>query len=284
MLCLAIGLALAPGGFFQVGNAAAAMPDSLPPFESRMAELGDIHLHYLMGGAGAPIVFLHGGFGSSAMWEPYFARFADAYTVIAPDSRGQGQTSLGNGPISYGRMAADFVRLLDHLGIDRAHFVGHSDGGCTTLHLLVDYPDRVLSATLLGTPYHIDNYRRGILPVLEEFARDLAESDPAYDGIRARHAASRDPERWSELVNRLSRTWLAQPTFSDGELGLIETPVLVVKVDRDPLLPAEVFDRMAELIRGARVLYLPEGTHSVAREQPERIAEEVRAFIESRRR
>ena len=209
------------------------------------------------------------------MWKPYFDLLADTYRVITPDSRGQGRTTIGDGPVTYGRMAGDLVRLLDHLDIPKTHVVGFSDGGTTTLHLLVDYPDRVSSATLIGTSYHTDNYRPDVS--LENVISGHANSR----SMQARYAeVAPDPEAWPELIARLGKTWVTQPTFSDDVLGLIDTPVLVVKVDSDQFLAPEVFDGLASLIPRSRTLYLPEGTHSVPREQPRQLADGIRTFVE----
>jgi pimeloyl-ACP methyl ester carboxylesterase len=251
-----------------------------PPIKAQHADLGEIRLHHKTSGTGVPIVFLHGGSSTSDAWDDYLPRFAESYRAIALDSRGQGQSTLGNGPITYGRMAGDVVRLLDHLGIDRAHVVGHSDGGVIALHLLIDYPDRVRSATLLGTPFHIDNYPANTGKVLEDYVKALAASDPAYDSIKSKHAAASNPRAWALLVNRLGQMWRTQPTFSQAEIGLIDTPVLIVKTDHDFFIPTAVFDRMAMLIQGARVLHLAEGTHSVYRQKLEEVSAAIGAFVQ----
>jgi len=249
------------------------------PIEAHNANLGEIRLHYKTAGSGIPIVFLHGGSSTSEAWEDYLLRFADSFRTIAPDGRGQGQSSLGNGPITYGRMAGDVVRLLDHLNVGRVHIVGHSDGGVVALHLLIDYPDRIRSATLLGTPYHIDNYPANACTVLEGYVKALAASDPAYESIKSKHAAAKDPQEWLSLVNKLGQMWRTQPTFSEAEIELINTPVLIVKTDHDFFIPAVVFDRMAELMQGAQILHLPEGKHSVYRQKSEQVSTAIRAFI-----
>lgn len=82
----------------------------------------------------------------------------DGFGGIAPDQRGFGQAELekkidaANG---MGDLADDAVALLDHLGIDKAHIVGNSLGGMVVWHMMVDYPNRFLSATLVdtGSPY-----------------------------------------------------------------------------------------------------------------------------------
>ncbi len=257
---------------------------SPPPavLHSSQVELGDIRLHFREGGSGTPILLLHGGFGSSQDWSPYLDELSREYRVVAPDSRGHGRSTIGEGPLTYGRMAGDAVRLLDHLGISRTHLVGFSDGGCVALHLLMDYPDRIRTATLIGTPYHLDNYPPQVYAGFRGFLDGLTGSGPEADafGFKAAYlAVAPRPEDWPELVRRLGSTWLTQPTFTEFELRLIGRPVLVVKVDRDPFLPPEVFDRMASLIPSARIVHIPEGSHAVPFEQPERLIAEIRRFI-----
>lgn len=248
------------------------------------ADLDDIRVYYERQGSGEPLVMLHGGFGSSEIWAPYFSLLPQ-FTLIAPDSRGQGRTTLGDGPITYERMAADVIRLLDHLGIGQAHIVGFSDGGCTALHLLVDHSQRVKSATLIGTPYHTNNYPAPVYAFLQSFIAKLADPGPQEPALQARRDAyatiAPRPQDWRELVHRLGQTWLTQPQFTDRQLGLIARPVLVVKVDHDEYLPAAVFDATAALIPGARMLHVPQGTHAVARQSPEQIADGIRSFLAS---
>ena len=149
------------------------------------------------------------------------------------------------------------------------------------MHLLIDYPDRVRSATLLGTPYHIDNYPANASTVLEDYVKALAASDPVYESIKSKHAAAENPREWTLLVSKLGQMWRTQPTFSEAEIGLIDRPVLIVKTDHDFFIPAAVFDRMAKLIQGAQVLHLPEETHSVYIQKPEEVSTAIRAFIQA---
>jgi pimeloyl-ACP methyl ester carboxylesterase len=249
-------------------------------FEGSYADLGEVRLHYKIAGTGVPIIFLHGGTGTSDSWNFYLSRFSDSYQAIAPDSRGQGLSSRGKGPITYGRMAGDVVKLMDFLNIDRAHIVGHSDGGVIALHLLIDYPERIHSATLLGTPYHINNYPAEASKALEEYLEALATSDTSYEIVKSRHAAAENLHEWMTLVNMWGKMWRTQPTFSEAEIGLINTPVLIVKTDHDFFIPADVFDRLAMQINGAQVLHIPEGRHSVYRQKPEEVSTAILALIQ----
>ncbi len=249
--------------------------------KEQYADLDGTSLYYKSAGAGVPIIFLHGGTSTSDSWRSYINKFSDSYIVIAPDSRGQGRSSIGKGPLTYERMAGDVVKLLDHLNIEKAHIVGHSDGGVVSLHLLIDYPDRVASATLLGTPYHIDNYPENAVKALEDYVQALADSDPAYDSVKSRHIAGKNPGKWATLINKLGTMWRTQPTFSKEEIKLINTPVLIIKTDRDFFIPPKVFDQMSSLIKHAKVKHIPNGTHSVYRKKFKEVSYAINEFIKS---
>src|SRR5918998_677025 len=76
---------------------------------------------------------------------------AARYRVIAMDARGHGRSGKPDDPARYGpEMGLDVVRLLDHLGIRRAHLVGYSMGAHIVAQLLVTHPERFLTATLGG--------------------------------------------------------------------------------------------------------------------------------------
>jgi len=107
---------------------------------------------------GAPVVFLHGNASSATWWEENMVALPPAYRGIAPDQRGFGDADLDKkvdatrGP---GDWADDVAALLDALGIAKAHVIGCSLGGAVVWRLLMDYPARLLSATLVdtGSPY-----------------------------------------------------------------------------------------------------------------------------------
>ena len=202
------------------------------------------------------------------------------YRVITPDSRGRGRTSDGSGAITYGRLAGDVVRLLDYLGIDQAHFVGPSEGGITALQLLVDYPDRVRSATLLGTPYHVDNSPPELMAALKRQMDRLRRGEENEVGFKARfERLAPDPSRFLVVVDKLADTWLSQPTFTVDVLRTIKSPVLIVKVDHDEYVPLPVFDVMAKAIPNARIHYIPEGTHVVPFQFPNRVIQAIEDFV-----
>jgi pimeloyl-ACP methyl ester carboxylesterase len=115
-----------------------------------------VKIHYIDAGPrdGEPIVLVHGFTRSiESAWGKagIIDALDDEHRVIAIDCRGHGKSDKPHDPEKYGaEMAADVIRLLDHLHIERAHLVGYSMGGAITFKLLADHPDRLLSAMPCG--------------------------------------------------------------------------------------------------------------------------------------
>lgn len=113
-----------------------------------------VQIRYTDEGQGTPVVLIHGYTASGDMnWRIPGAvdLLAKHYRVITLDNRGHGKSDKPTEVEGYGdKMAGDVLRLLDHLKIERAHFVGYSMGGMITLKLAAIAPDRMLSAVIGG--------------------------------------------------------------------------------------------------------------------------------------
>jgi pimeloyl-ACP methyl ester carboxylesterase len=106
-----------------------------------------------------PTLFIHGNVASSRWWQPTVESLANRHPeadrlLIAPDWRGCGLSDIANGPLSLEILADDQIALLDHLGIERAHLVGHSTGGLIGLIAMARAPERFGKAVLLDPVYH----------------------------------------------------------------------------------------------------------------------------------
>ena len=138
-----------------------------------------VKIHYQVWGKGDPIVLVHGFTASiDANWvQPGIVdKLDDDFKVIALDLRGHGKSDKPHDPAVYGEtMAMDVIRLMDHLKIDKAHIVGYSLGGFTTLKLVTMHPERFLTATLGGAGWRPPGEDGGI--------SGLAESLESGNGI-----------------------------------------------------------------------------------------------------
>ena len=126
----------------------------LCPGKGAFFEAKGVRLHYVEAGQGAPVILVHGlacELVVNWMLPRVFQRLSRRYHVIALDSRGHGKSDKPCDPALYGlELVDDVVRLMDHLGIAKAHVVGYSLGGFIALKLALRHPGRLLSAAPCG--------------------------------------------------------------------------------------------------------------------------------------
>ncbi len=115
-----------------------------------------VKIRYVTEGKGEAIVLIHGWMADSSMWGRDWAgntklKGADGFMVIALDCRGHGKSDKPHEVERYGpEMAADVVRLLDHLKIEKAHLIGYSSGSFIAGNVAANHPGRVLSIVYGG--------------------------------------------------------------------------------------------------------------------------------------
>jgi pimeloyl-ACP methyl ester carboxylesterase len=114
-----------------------------------LANINGNNIHYQCVGEGPDVVMIHGLAANLAFW--YFSvvpALAKDFHVTAYDLRGHGKSSMPPHGYSSVYMAFDLYVLMDHLGLAKAHLVGHSFGGEVALQYAALYPERVTSLTL----------------------------------------------------------------------------------------------------------------------------------------
>jgi len=118
--------------------------------EDGVFDSNGVKIRYVTAGAGEPVVLIHGWMSDAAMWGPKLSPL-DGFKLIALDCRGHGNSDKPRDPNQYGaEMAADVVRLLDHLKLKKAHLVGYSMGAFIAGKVAATHPNRVLSVIYGG--------------------------------------------------------------------------------------------------------------------------------------
>ncbi len=129
-------------------------------FDDRFLAVDGATVHCRVGGQGPPVLLLHGYPQTLAMWAPVAAALSSRYTVVCADLRGYGDSSKpasapDHSTYSFRAMATDQVQLMSRLGFDRFHLVGHDRGARCAHRAALDFPDAILSLTLLDiVPTH----------------------------------------------------------------------------------------------------------------------------------
>ena len=111
--------------------------EPLPDTESQgYVENEGASIWYASYGSGSPVILLHGGLGNSGNWGYQIpALMENGYCPIVIDSRGHGRSTRNEQPYSYELMASDVLKVMDKLKIEKAAFIGWSDGACIALIL-----------------------------------------------------------------------------------------------------------------------------------------------------
>ena len=124
------------------------VPDLLPGFDSRSFELGEATIHARIGGAGPPLVLLHGFPQTCVTWHKIAPRLVEKFTLVLPDLRGYGRSSCpastpDHASYSKRAMAGDVLETMRRLGHETFACVGHDRGGRVAYRLALDCPDAV---------------------------------------------------------------------------------------------------------------------------------------------
>jgi 2-hydroxymuconate-semialdehyde hydrolase len=121
-------------------------------------------VHVEQAGAGEPVVLVHGFGASTYSWRKVVSEIARTRRVIALDLSGFGYTERPRDPARYTRDAqvALILGVMDALGVERAHLVGHSYGGALGLRLAALHPERLNSLLLVDSaaPTYPNDRRR----------------------------------------------------------------------------------------------------------------------------
>ncbi|PKO83163.1 MAG: alpha/beta hydrolase [Betaproteobacteria bacterium HGW-Betaproteobacteria-11] len=123
-------------------------------FTSRRISTGGAEIHLCEGGAGEPLLLLHGYPQTHAMWHAVAPRLAARFHVICPDLRGYGDSSkpastADHAPCSKRAMAADMVELMAALGYRQFFVAGHDRGARVVHRLALDHPAAVRRACVM---------------------------------------------------------------------------------------------------------------------------------------
>ncbi len=240
-----------------------------------LVESGEAQLFVEEHGKGEAMLLVPGLGGSGTFWGKQVEYFSPRYRVVTYDHRGVGRSPAAPLHDSVGEMADDALALMDALGIEAAHIVGHSTGGAIGQHLALRSPKRVrslvLSASWAGpAPLFTDLFRVRRRILLDSGAESYLFSgsllvtpawalEGSYPGmeevLRQRLAVFPGTEV------ELGRLKAVMTHDLREQIQAIRTPTGVISARDDNVTPPEMSRELAERIPGAVRVLLPEGGH-----------------------
>ncbi len=238
-------------------------------------------------GAGLPVLLIHGFGGDLDNWLFNIDALAEGGPVYALDLPGHGQSVKIARPADLSLMVATVAAFLDHLGLDRAHLVGHSMGGLIAGQTALDHPGRVASVTLISpaglgpeiNSAYIDGFvgaegRKDLKPVLGAlFADQSMVSRALVQDLLKYKRLDGVQDFLTELSGNLFRDGRQAVQIAEA-LGAAGLPVQVIWGEGDAVIPAA----HAANLPGASAHVITGAGHMVQMEQSAEVNRLIRAF------
>jgi 3-oxoadipate enol-lactonase len=259
---------------------------------------GDADICFDIAGSSAPVVLLHPFPVHHEFWLPTAQFLSTRYRLIMPDLRGHGDSSLGEGPASMQKHAADVARVMDTAGVDRAPVIGVSIGGYVIFEFWRQFRERVSSLVLCNTKASADSTeaRTGRLQAADDVLKRGAE--PFFEGMlqkvlgeSTRHSRPDLVEGALRMMRKMSaedvagvQRGMAERADSIATAQTIDVPTLLITGDEDTLTGVPEAEVMKQCIRGSDVKVVAKAGHYAAWEQPEEVGRLLRSFLDSRSR
>lgn len=224
-----------------------------------------------------PLLFVHCWGVSTAGFGAFFDHLAAHYRVVAPDLPGFGR-SPAPGEVSYESYADVLARVLDDLGIERAHVAGLSMGGGIALAFAARYPQRVRTLVLMaptGCP-EVSLPRLACNRMIEIAEQALRPAQLQGKGPAARSFTANLLRHPATLAATL-RMAASRRILEDARR--ITAPALLLWGGRDRTIPARLARQFMECLPGATLHVMPESFHEMATGRPEETARIMHDFI-----
>ncbi len=181
-----------------------------------------------------PVLLIHGSTVTGrADWGLAAPLLARHHRVILPDCRGHGRSENPDRSYSFRQMADDFAQMIPALGYDKAHIVGHSNGGNVALVLLIEHPEVVQSAVLQAANAYVSQDLIDKEPAIFDPDRVARESPDWMNEMIALHSPTHGADYWRELLRLTVQEIITQPNYTPQDLAKVQRPVLVIQGEED---------------------------------------------------
>ena len=232
----------------------------------------------------APIVLIHGStIDSHTDWDSVIPALAKHYKVFAPDCRGHGRSNNPKMTYSFKELADDVAAFVHAMGYERAHIIGHSNGGNVALLVGVEYPEVTQTCIPQAANAYVTRYLVEREPVVLD-ADYIAKNNPEMmNEMIAIHSATNGQNYWRDLLWMTMKEIISEPNYLPADLARVNVPMLVIMGAEDTVnAPDEHAQYIANNVPNAE-LWIPEKTgHNVHKGREQEWIEKVLDFLERR--
>lgn len=238
-------------------------------------DTGRVHTYYEVNGSGDPLILLHGGMCTAETFDGQTPALAEHFRVYLPERRAHGRTADVPGPITYEIMAQDTIAFIEAVGIERAHFVGWSDGALVGLLVALWRPELVDKLVLMAQSVNWDGVRPES-PFVGRMTREMVppQLKQAYEALSPDGADHLDV-----VLDKVLTLWNTDPALPLSELERIVAPTLVLAADDDVLLSIEHAAAMQRALPESQLAVVPGTSHAAPTEKPELVNRLILDFL-----
>jgi pimeloyl-ACP methyl ester carboxylesterase len=244
-------------------------------------------------GAGAPLIILHGIFGSGENWLTVSKKFADQFRVLLPDQRNHGR-SPHTDAFSYSLLADDLETFATNQGINRFYLIGHSMGGKVAMQFAQQHPERLLGLVVVDiAPRHYPPHHTAVLQGLKAVDLGTCQSRNEADAAMAQYITESDVRQFllknlyrnesGKFAWRINLPVLERAALQVGEATNPEivsrVPALFIRGGKSRYILPQDEDLIYHLFPLSQIKEIPDAGHWVHAERPEAFAEMVLNFF-----
>jgi pimeloyl-ACP methyl ester carboxylesterase len=240
-------------------------------FSTSAIAVRDCRIRLMRGGAGDPLIYLHGASGAS--WLPFLQNLTAKYDVIAPEHPGFGESDTPAWLDNIHDLAYFYLDLFAELKLDHIHLVGNSLGGYIAAEIAVRNTRRLAQ---------MDSFLVTDEARLRAFFHDPKRAEPMIARVldpKIEEMALKNQATVAKLV------W--QPRSHDPGLHKwlhrIDVPTLLIWGDHDRLFPLEHAQAFQKAISGAKLVVIPKCGHVPQIEKPDDFVAALEDFLAARK-
>ncbi len=228
---------------------------------------------YATYGSGSPVILLHGGLGHGGNWGYQVpALVGSGYRAVLIDSRGDGRSTRDTRPFMYELMASDVLAVMDTLDLEKAAFVGWSDGATIALILAAKAPTRVSGVFFFASNMDLSGVNQ------------ITEPIQTLDRCFGRHAKdyaqlSATPDQFKAFVEAVTFMMNTQSKYSAQDLAQISVPVAIVQSEHEEFIRPEHAEYLARSIPNAELVVLGGVSHFAPLQRPHQFNTAMLAFV-----
>ncbi len=230
------------------------------------APVNGLKMYYEIHGQGEPLVLLHGGLSNIQLsFEKMLGSLAKTRRVIAIEQQGHGRTADIDRPLTYENMADDTAALLRYLKIEKAAFVGWSDGANTAIQIALRHPKMVLKLGLISPSF--DN-KETLSPETMAWLETAKPEDFGPELLAAYTKIAPNPNGYAKFIEKWIKLQLGFVALKPEVIKTIQIPTLLISGDSGGESPEHI-TKWFRVFLNAKLAVLPGTSHFSTTERPE---------------